>query len=196
MKKVFYTLVITCLLTACNEADKATTYSAKTATITEVLIGKSAETVTVMQVIQQGETTTVKWKNKPKAANDEPVSFRIMDENITSFDKDGEETVVNLIVNQQYYYIPANNPASPVSIMVGSGGHTQVRIKCKCTILASMFGGKCKGYGYVVNNNFHAMCDVDDACLFCEAEVTFVEKVVTLGSGLLIKAPSINVVPL
>lgn len=201
MKKIIYILLPIMALFSCtkakNNGNQSVSNVAKTTSeMTEVLIGKNAETTTIMQVSVQDETTMVKWKSKSKVATEQTAAFLAFNEDVIYYE-DEEELVVKLIPNEQYYYIPADNPGNPVNLKFGMNQNPEIRIKCRCTIATSVLGpGKCSSYHYIANNHLHLDCQIDEYCAWCHADVTVVEKIVNLGPGLLIKAPSINVLPL
>ncbi|MBL0911134.1 MAG: hypothetical protein IBJ09_02090 [Bacteroidia bacterium] len=173
-----------------QKAEKAP--AAKDADMQVVLLKHDAETLCYMQVTQSGDNATIKWKLQPIGTEDAPTNVMVIDDNVQIVEAD-EITTVTLDPAASYYFIPAANPASPVKLAAGSGNIT---VKCNC-ILKTDPTAKCAENSSTNEDIGTITCVADEECLECKPQVDDdKKKIISSGSGLLIKANSVYVYPL
>lgn len=196
MKKLLYILTVVFCLVSCNKSDTKTENIAKSNGSPETVIVKNGtENVTYMQIYRSEESTTIKWKIQPKGENESRPSLQFVGLEDPAFTQSPEGIDISIDPAGLYYFIPADNPAAVLSVK--GNGADKMRVKCKCKFNLSQFEpGKCSASGYVVQNVIQVSCFTEAYCLDCETQIIVSEKLVSFGSGLLINAQNINVIPL
>lgn len=179
-------------LTGCDKADTQKTGSAPTAKdapMQVVLLKHDAETLCYMQVTQSDGDATIKWKLQPIGTEDAPANVMVIDDGVQIVEAD-EIATVTLDPAASYYFVPAENPASPVKL---AAGINNITVKCKCINKADP-NAKCSENSSTNEDIGVITCVADEWCNECKPEIGDDEKkIVFSGSGLLIKASNVNV---
>lgn len=182
-------------LGGCDKADtqKAGNLpAAKDADMQVVLLKHDAETLCYMQVTQSDGDATIKWKLQPIGTEDAPTNVLVIDDGVQIVEAD-EIATVTLDPAALYYFIPTESPASPVKLAAGIG---DITVKCNC-ILKMAPDAKCSENSSTNRDVGSITCIADESCNDCKTEVKDdAKKIVSSGSGLLIKANNVNVFPL